>query len=335
MSRRALLTCVALLGACAESGSHPSVVRNEWQVEYQHADGALMSIWGTESGEVWAVGGQAGRGLILERRDGAWQPAPVAAHGLLWWVYGFGRDDVYAVGEQGVALHNDGSGWRPVPVAWGGTPLSDRTLYGLWGASGDDVWAVGGDPNGGQAVVLRGNREGLSPVDGIPAALLPSALFKIYGFTADDVFAVGTAGTVLRWSGGVWTRDEVPTDKALTSLWGRSATDVYAVGGVDQGVVLHYDGTRWGVVDTVEPGPGLFGVFTAPGQPVVAVGGGPRVVEMAGPGRVEEPWVPVESFDTVLHSVWGDGSSALWAVGGSLLSYPAPMNGVVLRLEAR
>ena len=34
---------------------------------------------------------------------------------------------------------------------------------------------------------------------------------------------------------------------------------------------------------------------------------------------------------TVLHSVWGDGQGNTYAVGGSLFSYPAEMNGVILK----
>lgn len=36
-----------------------------------------------------------------------------------------------------------------------------------------------------------------------------------------------------------------PTSAALTDLWGRSASDVYAVGPT---AILHYDGTEWSVV---------------------------------------------------------------------------------------
>ena len=35
------------------------------------------------------------------------------------------------------------------------------------------------------------------------------------------------------------------TTHALQSLWGRSASDVWAAGGRDGSAILHWDGTGW------------------------------------------------------------------------------------------
>ena len=44
---------------------------------------------------------------------------------------------VWAVGEAGRILHQDGTGWRVSP-----SPTS-ATLYAVWGASASERWAVG------------------------------------------------------------------------------------------------------------------------------------------------------------------------------------------------
>ncbi|MBT9555503.1 MAG: hypothetical protein IV100_05705 [Myxococcales bacterium] len=296
-----------------------------WGVEHTVASGALLSVWGSGPDDVWAAGGQANRGLILHFDGTEWREMASGATSLLWWVYGFGRDDVYAVGERGYVAHYDGRAWSQVPTG------TDKTLYGLWGAEGGDVWIVGGVPNGqpGDAVILRGNADGFHEVTDLPAALLPETLFKIYGTPRDGIVAVGDGGVVLRYD-GAWKRHDVPMDGPLISLWGRGDGDLYAVGGNAFGVMFHYDGQQWSEVLGMESGPGLFGVYTSPGESVFAVGAGARVVEMKPGSAPVEHVAPDMDSTSVLHSVWGDGQGAVYAVGGSLFAYPAPMDGVVL-----
>lgn len=56
-------------------------------------------------------------------------------------VYGFGPDDVYAVGEAGgkIALwHFDGAAWQTVT-----TGIELQYPRALWGATPDDLYVVG------------------------------------------------------------------------------------------------------------------------------------------------------------------------------------------------
>lgn len=315
----------ALCLGCEGPTTGGTAAEGTWAVEYTENDGALLSVWGSAPDDVWAAGGQAGRGLVLHYDGVDWQPVASGAPSLLWWVYGFGRDDVYAVGERGLIQHYDGKTWRQIPSG------TTKTLYGLWGRSGEDVWIVGGVPGGaaGDAVLLRGNASGFHAVTDVPHGLLPEALFKVYGMPTDGLVAVGSNGVVLRFD-GEWKRHDVPMDGPLISLWGRGDGDLYAVGGNAQGVLLHYDGSAWSEVAGLGEGPGLYGVYTAPGEPVYAVGAGARLLELAPGGAVVEQLAPDMDSSSVLHSVWGDGHGTVYAVGGSLFSYPSPMNGVVM-----
>ena len=322
---------IPLLAGCEAAqdvpvASAPEATASAWSIERVETQGALVSVWGSGPTDIWAAGGQAGHGLVLHSDGQSWTPVPTGAESFLWWVYGFGHDDVYAVGEDGLILYFDGATWQR---AESGTT---RTLYGLWGASGDDVWIVGGNPGGspGDAVILRGRGLSFHAVGSVPDGLLPDTLFKVYGTSRHDLVAVGSGGAVVRWD-GAWHRDDVPTKSPLISLWGRGDGQLYAVGGQPLGLMLNFDGATWTEVGGVGAGPELYGVFTSPNQPVFAVGAGPRILELTpGLPPVEEE-APDLSPSVVLHSVWGDGQGTVYAVGGSLFDYPATMSGVILR----
>lgn len=323
---RRILWVIIVASAAWACGGPTATAPGDWVVDHVESDGVLLSVWGSSSRDVWAAGGQVGRGLILHSTGGAWDRVEAPAPSLVWWVYGFTADDVYAVGEHGLILHFDGSSWQRIESG------TDRTLYGLWGASGRDVWIVGGEPGGapGSGVILRGNANGFSSVEGVPSDFVPDAFFKVYGIT-NDVIVVGRAGTVLRYDGQAWRRDAVPTDRAIVSLWARGPDDVFAVGGQEVGEILHFDGTRWSPLGALSGVAGLNGVFTGPARPVVAVGAGAAILEWSTTGTLVRRKAVGLDPRHVLHSVWGDEQGTVYAVGGSLLEYPAPMEGVIVR----
>lgn len=323
------LVLTAALG-CEAARSPAPVVAPEtvsWALEHEESSGVVVSVWGSGPSDVWAAGGQADRGLILHNAGHGWVPVEVDAGSLIWNIYGTAPDNIYAVGERGLILHYDGAVWSRVPSG------TTKTLYGVWASPGRDAWIVGGNPTGspGDAVILRGTPAGFEEVGDLPRTELPDTLFKIYGSDEPGLIAVGRDGTVLRHDGETWRREAVPTTTPLISLWGRSATDVYAVGGHASGVMLHFDGKRWSSVEDVEYGPQLFGVFTAPGEPVFAVGADTEIVELLPGGATAAYTAPGLDGASVLHSVWGDGAGNVYAVGGSLMRYPAAMTGVILR----
>jgi len=61
-------------------------------------------------------------------------------------------------------------------------------------------------------------------------------LWNVWGSAANDVWAVGNAGTVLHWDGTVWAPVTVSTTKDLHGIWGSGPNDIWAVG--DQ-TILH------------------------------------------------------------------------------------------------
>jgi hypothetical protein len=67
-------------------------------------------------------------------------------------------------------------------------------------------------------------------------------LHRVWGDADDDVFAVGTNGTVLRYDGTTWQPQTSGTAATFLSVWGTSGTDIWAVG---DKVLAHYDGSSW------------------------------------------------------------------------------------------
>ena len=74
-----------------------------------------------------------------------------------------------------------------------------------------------------------------------------SSFASVWGSSASDVWAVGPKGAVAHFDGGAWTLSPNLTSKNLSAVSGSAADDVWAVG--EQGTTLHFDGKAWSVTD--------------------------------------------------------------------------------------
>ncbi len=316
--RPGVLALWLVAAACGPQGCGDG--RPNFRPVLEDLEGAVLSFWGTSAKELFAVGGtlmpNGGRAIALRHDGRSWRSLPVDAP-TLWWVHGFAPDDVWAVGELGTVAHFDGTSWRVIETG------ADYTLWGIWGLSPDEMWAVGGRSAPDHRGTLR-RFDGVAWSDVAGVDLDGVLLFKVWGATADDVWAVGERGTLLHWDGVAWTKLPALTDQRLLTVIGRSASDVHAVGGLGQGVVLRFDGASW---STVEVGSviGLMGVWTARGQRVLAVGfAGAAVWGDGAEWHILDP-----GTERCLHVAWGDGRGVLVAGGGDLFS-TGPRRGVVV-----
>jgi hypothetical protein len=127
-----------------------------------------------------------------------------------------------------------------------GTPeeydsYSKRKLLGVW-ANERAVWLVG---EGG---TLRRRTTNATATKRFEIVESPVAedLYGVFGFSEDDVWAVGEASTVIHWDGTSWTKLSTPFDGAaekprLYAVWGSSPTDIWIAG---QGTMLHFQGNN-------------------------------------------------------------------------------------------
>ncbi len=126
-------------------------------------------------------------------------------------------------------------GWRDEEL----DTRTERNLFGVW-ATEEVVWLVG---EGG--VLRRMTRERLDTrvFESVPSPV-KTTLRAVFGFSDDDVWAVGDAATVIHWDGTTWTKLATPFDSAsvkpkLLSVWGSGPSDVW-IGG--NGTMLHFEG---------------------------------------------------------------------------------------------
>ena len=120
----------------------------------------------------------------------------------------------------------------------------------------------------------------------------------------------------------VWTSVPSGATQRLTSVWGSSASDVWAVG---YETILHYDGKSWSNVSSSLIGTGayLWGVWGTSPSNVWAVGyvnyAAPTILHYNGTSWSS---VPSGTTNLLLH-VWGSSPSDVWAVGngGTIVHY--------------
>lgn len=123
----------------------PSADSGEWQIEEydSRARRAVLGMWGDEQG-VWLVGEGGTLRHVLrsnvptKRFDIVESPVAFDLRGI----FGFGANDIWAVGEMSTVLHWDGTSWTKLA-----TPLDDAekkpSFAAVWGSSPGDVWIAG------------------------------------------------------------------------------------------------------------------------------------------------------------------------------------------------
>jgi hypothetical protein len=125
-----------------------------------------------------------------------------------------------------------------------GGPTSNKYYRGVWVAPNGEVFVVGSE---GEDGLILHSTDGMT--FGTPT-VVSERLRSVWGFAADDVWAVGEEGMVLHYNGFGWSRasDHPAIDPAgsdhdwLNRVWGPAGDDVYALS-LDG--VYHYNGISW------------------------------------------------------------------------------------------
>lgn len=177
----------------------------------------------------WATWGSFS--LAVSRTDEAWASVH-AVDGRPW--IGAGNH-VFRLSRP-----NDGGAPDAAPLTWQMEEYDSRTrleMFGVW-ADEHAVWLAG------EAGTLR--RLARADLPNKRFEVVPSPVITdingVFGFGADDVWAVGEGSTVLHWDGTSWSKLFTPFDDAiekphLRAVWGSSPADVWIVG---DRTILHY-----------------------------------------------------------------------------------------------
>ncbi len=308
--------CLVRDHMCTESGGPP---RGTLQLVLSRLPAALLSIAGTSPSDVYTVGADSGDGFgpfVLHYDGTRWRRLNSGVTGaMLWWVSVPPIDgSFYLAGEKGVILRYD-----PTQATFErqATPGSE-TLYGIWGTSRNNIYAVGGDPaNEDQGGVVWHFDGRTWRVDDEVAKVVPDGLptlFKVWGRGEHDVYIVGRRGVVLHSDGIHWSPVESNSLRPLFTVHGND-TQTVAVGGFSNGVILELaDGV---FADQAVLGtPQMNGVFIPPDGRGVAVGiAGALALRTATGWEVQDTGLNIlQDF----HATWVDPEGGIWAVGGNL-----------------
>jgi hypothetical protein len=180
---------------------------------------------------------------------------------------------------------------QPPPEAWAVVSENEgAALLSVSGTAPDDVWLVGADDGTGPLVLHGNGVDWQREQPGVRADL-----WWVQALSNGSVYMGGSAGTVLEFRAGAWSRLQTPelAQATVFGVWWAGSGDGYAVGSApgSGGFLWHYDGRRF--------------------------------VELPLPSDVplDEGAKPPSLF-----KVWGSSASDVWVVGD---------RGVVLRGTAQ
>jgi len=279
------------LSSSSRASQQPSAACAWRQVDTRSTDNphpiGLADVAGSNSEDVWTVGGDSNGDALIEHWDGKHltvATTSVFTSMTLLGVAPVSSNNVWAVGltsrYKAVTAHWDGSSWQRVanPV----DPQTSSTLRKVAAIAADNVWAVGYSVSSTVYPTMTVSEQVtlIEHWDGSSWQIVPSPnvyppgysnygneLFGLAVVAADNIWAVGryTDNThyrnlILHWDGTSWQL--VPAPRAggvdsyntLFDISARAADDIWAVGlyqdrGIrDHNLILHWDGTVWQVV---------------------------------------------------------------------------------------
>ena len=304
---------------------------------------SIESIRGRSSKDVWVVGALGAiahfDGVVWKRSDAETQDTLMN----LWLressevaLGGFGQ--VYA---RGVEIVDGGAspsidGWAPYsPTYVAGQKLTDARVVGVWAAPGSEwLWCATKGTNsfgvGGLWRIRQSSPTAFEGGTGIPASVCSTLgcgqVYGIHGESANELWAVGPAGTTIRVSNA---ESAAPSAKAFNSqtwnalngVWAASATDAWSVGAT--GVIRHYTGdpSLWEIVSGVPTNVDLNAVWGSSSSDVWAVGDAGVVLHYDGKSWSRVKVAGLGNDRPNLTTVWVAAPGHVWIGGkGVILS---------------
>jgi hypothetical protein len=227
--------------------------------------------------------------LILHWDGSSWRQVPsknpggVSQPNLLWGVAATSRSNAWAVGSysngtarQTLIEHWDGTRWRTVPSPNPGGSSRDNQLVSVTATSRSNAWAVGSYFDGSLSQPLIEHWNGTTwKVAKSPAinSGFGSGLRGVSASSGSNAWAVGhitnsfSAQDVTlaeHWNGTTWKIVKSPdpgqlagtdlSSVAVTSASNAWAVGIFNNGTTNQTLIEHWDGTKWKVQPSDDPG---------------------------------------------------------------------------------
>jgi len=314
---RCLLICAVACSAkdddSADNTDKNLASDGPWQLITDEIEGGvLLGAW-SDGPTLRIVGGDlgGGTGLMVHGDADELCVEQDVTERALWWIHGDQAGEWTAVGEAGTVLRSTGGVRTRMDVP------TDATLFGVH-VDADQTWVAGGHVGSGEnsGEIWRHDGEQWHAV----ASNLPHVLFKVWGpwFVGQDI--------AYRLDADTETLEEFSVDGRLLTVSGASKDDAWAVGGLVNPLILHFNGEEFEPVSTTGLSGSVNGVFTGTGEDVW-IGGNYGMTARWQDERWDIPSFPLTSDH--LHAVWRH-QGATWWVGGDLFNSGAN-HGTIIR----
>jgi hypothetical protein len=241
-------------------------------------------------------------------------------------IWGTGSSDIFAVSEgfgggiPGVILHSTGDGtWTP-QVINDGSDTVDLSFALVWGDAAGDMFVVGTDQSGCTGVIFTPASPGMwAPFsDAGGGCQFFAGVWGSPGdlYTSRYATSVGSTGSILHATQGASWSTETSLDAcSYTSIWGTSASDIYATGACTESgpFMQHSTGNgTWSTEALPFAGSGSLTAFwgSSPSD-IYAVGSGGVVVHSSGNGSWTQQ-AAGSSPSVNLWGIWGSGPSDVY-----------------------
>ncbi len=264
-----------------------------WAAQASGTPNTLRGTWGSDAGNVWAVGDG---GTILKWDGSTWSAQTSTTTNALRAVWGTAVNSIWAVGDGGTILKFNGTAWSAQ------TSGTTNALRGVWSSDANNVWAVG---NGGTILKFNGTAWS-TQTSGIT-----TTLNAVWGNSATSVWAVGDSGTIRKWNGTAWATQTSGTIESLRAIWGTSATSLWAAGTF--GTILRSTtGTTW-ATQTTNTTMDLATIWGPDASNLRAGGDDGTIIFTSNSGST---WATqISNTAQPLNSLRGIDANNVWAVG--------------------
>ncbi len=230
--------------------------------------------------------------------------------------------DIWAVGNDGVIIHYNGSTWTSVASPTG------EDLYGIDMISASDGWAIGRS-----GVILRYNGSSWS----VHTDTSNEAWNTISMVSASKGFAGGnSSNNMAEYDGSAWTEFVGPVSDDINDIYMFDGGTGWAVG--DSGKILYYDGSSWSS-DSDQGGEDIMGVHMVSTSDGWAVGESGKIWRYNGSSWSEhsdvgDDWEAVVLADASTGWSLGTTNEARRWDGSSWSSEGIPTNQTIYDVEA-
>jgi len=326
-------TAASVFGTAANDvwmvGSKGSIERwdgTAWKTGFGSGSNNLLGVTGAGPNNLMAVGIE---GLVMQNKTGSFVTPDSTTRDIAQTMWASAANDAWIFYRGGKARRYDGSKWTVLTPGFEGYSATGRAANDIWvGTSGGRVARYDGT-----TWTLSATRETVNPITGIYIAA-PDRVYltsyrniqiwdgarytvqattsfnitSIWGSGANDVWAVGSGCSYVRYNGTMWSTGRVAgCVGGLSAVHGTAANNVWMTSD-SAPTAFRWNGTTFDTV-TTSASSVLLGVFATPTRTILIGDGGDIIHGL--PGSFTRSAISRFPF----YTTFGLSADQLWVAG--------------------